>query len=252
MKYVTSSFVLLVIYVLALPGCNWFSKKTEREVQDLSAEQRILYGVGVSPFVRKVRVVLHEKNIPYIHVPTLPRVLLQATNAPIPEDFAQASPLGKIPAYREENWTIADSSVISEYLEHAYPNTTALYPADSREYAQALWFEKYGDETLAGVTYKVFVERFIKPNILKQQPDEALVAKALKEELPPVLNYLEKALGDNRWIVGNNFSIADITLVTHFVSLQLVKEEVDEKQWPKLAAYIRRVLNRSSFQKALK
>ena len=51
-----------------------------------------LYGVNVSPFVRKVRVALAEKNIAHEHESVNPM-------SP-PENYREISPLGKIPAWR--------------------------------------------------------------------------------------------------------------------------------------------------------
>jgi glutathione S-transferase len=64
-----------------------------------------LYGVGLSPFVRKVRVVLAEKSVPYDHDPVVP-------GNPDPED-RKMSPLGKIPALRDGDRAFSDSSVSS-------------------------------------------------------------------------------------------------------------------------------------------
>jgi glutathione S-transferase len=82
-----------------------------------------LYGVGLSPFVRKVRVVLSEKGIPYDHDPAMPA-------NPDPE-YRKMSPLGKVPAFRDGDHAFSDSSVICQYLERRHPEP-ALYPKGSR------------------------------------------------------------------------------------------------------------------------
>ena len=64
-----------------------------------------VYGANASPFVRKVRVALAEKGIPYELDPVFP-------GPGITPEFRQMSPLGKIPAYRDGERTLADSSVI--------------------------------------------------------------------------------------------------------------------------------------------
>ncbi|MGB0934935.1 MAG: glutathione S-transferase family protein, partial [Alphaproteobacteria bacterium] len=61
--------------------------------------------------------------------------------------------------------------------------------------------------------------------------------------------YLEKSLGDNEWITGETFSVADIAIATHFISLEIANVKLDASQWPKLAKYIERALARPSFQK---
>lgn len=212
-----------------------------------NGESRILYGVSASPYVKKVEVILKEKNIPFKHVQISPVMILKAKKLDIPADYAEASPLGKVPAYREGNWTMSDSAVIAQYLERTHPNP-ALFPVDARGMARALWFEKYGDEVLAGVVHKkIYAERVVKPKVLNIPGDEAIVKKALEEELPPILDYLEKELGNEKWIAGDEFSVGDIALVTHFIDLKAAGESVDKGRWPKLAEYIDRVAARKSF-----
>ena len=101
-----------------------------------------LYGIGLSPFVRKVRVLLAEKGLPYDHDPVVP--------FNVSADYKAMSPLGKIPAYRDEKGALCDSSIICAYLERRHP-TPALYPSDPYEYARALWFEEYADSGLVAV-----------------------------------------------------------------------------------------------------
>jgi glutathione S-transferase len=199
-----------------------------------------LYGNGLSPFVRKVRVVLAEKNLPHDHDPVVP--------FNVSAEYKAISPLGKIPAYRDERGPISDSSVISAYLERRHP-TPALYPSDAYEYARALWFEEWADSALVAVTgAKLFFPRIIGPRFFNQPTDEAAVAKAVAEDLPPLFDYLEGQLtGD--WIVGNAFSIADIALGTQFVNMRLAGVSIDAARWPKLARYVARVHERPSFKR---
>src|SRR6201997_4881505 len=137
-----------------------------------------LYGAPISPFVRKTMVALAEKGVTYEHDPVVPAVA--------PAEFKriskEISPLGKIPAYRDGDLTLADSSVIIAYLERIQPSPP-LYPSDARDYARALWFEEYGDGGLAPVIGpKIFFQKIAGPAIFKTKTDEAVVNKAINEE----------------------------------------------------------------------
>jgi glutathione S-transferase len=212
----------------------------------------ILWGVSVSPYVRKVRMVLAEKEIAYQHKETLPVLLLQATGQKIPSDFAAMSPMGKIPAFEDNGFNISDSSVICAYLEHRYPNAKALYPTQARPYARALWFERYAEDGMAKISYtKIFFELFVKPNVLKLEANQKVVEKAKNEELPPILDFLEKSLGGNDYLVENTFSIADISIVTQCIALEFAGYQVDELKWPQLLHYIKRVKERKAIQAIL-
>ena len=81
----------------------------------------VVLGGGVSPFVRKVRVALAEKGLDYQHEQVNPF-------AP-PPGYRDISPLGKIPAFKDGDRSLCDSSVICAYLEKRFP-TPALYPCD--------------------------------------------------------------------------------------------------------------------------
>lgn len=203
----------------------------------------IVYGSNVSPFVRKVRVVLAEKGVAYS---------LEQVNPfrPAP-DFLAISPLGRIPVLRDtdrpEPNTLPDSSVICDYIEHKFP-TPALYPSDPMQRARALWFEEYADSILAvTIGPGLFFERVVK-KMMRSETDEALCAKTLTEKLPPLFDYLEKELGAQSYFVGNAFSIADITVATMLVNFDHAGEAVDASRWPHLAAFTTRLHARPSFK----
>jgi len=199
-----------------------------------------VYGASVSPFVRKVRAFLAEKNIPYELDPVVPF-------AAGPE-FKKMSPLSRIPAFRDGDRTLADSSVICAYIERIHPNP-ALYPSDPYEYARALWFEEYADGGLVTVTGpKIFFQKVVGPRFFNRPTDEEMVRTAIDEELPPMFDYLEGELRDGQFLVGNALSIADLGICTHFVNLRHVGVSVDPKRWPKLAAYVARIHARPSFK----
>jgi glutathione S-transferase len=202
-----------------------------------------LYGISASPFVRKVRVALAEKGIAYEHDPVIP----QAAGS----DYRKISPLGKIPAYKDGDRGLADSSVICAYLERVQAQP-ALYPSDPHEFARALWFEEYGDSVLVTVTGpKIFRKRVVNPKFFNQPCDETEVQKAVTEELPPLFDYLEGEVSEGGVVAGTRFSIGDIGLVTHFVNLKFAGVGVDAKRWPKLARYVEHVMARPSFKKCI-
>lgn len=199
-----------------------------------------VHGANISPYVRKVRVFLAEKNIQYKLEPVNPF-------AAGPE-YRKLSPLGKIPAFQDGNVTLADSSVICAYVEKTNPQP-ALIPAAPADYAQALWFEEYGDGGLAPVVGpEIFRQRIVMPLFFKQQGDETVVQKAIAEKLPPLFDYLEGALGDRTTLVGNSFTLGDIGVATQFVNLRHAGVTVDAQRWPKLARYIAAVHGRPSFK----
>jgi len=203
-----------------------------------------VHGVNASPFVRKVRVVLAEKQVAYELVPVMP--------IGVPDSFRRISPLGKIPCFEDGDYTLPDSSCICAYLEREHPEPP-LYPHDSRDYGRALWYEEYADTRLVEVCGTPFFERVVQARILGGEADEENVRDCLAEQLPPVLDYLEGELaraGD--WLVGGRFGIADVATASPFVNLRHAGEDVDPGRWPALRAWLDRTLARPSFHALVK
>lgn len=212
----------------------------------------ILWGVSLSPYVRKIMVALDEKGITYEHREILPKSLLQATGQAVPVDFNEASPLGKIPALQVGNFFTADSAVIAHYLDRKFHSGNKLYPANPEHYARALWFEHYSDTVLTETIYKkLFLETVVKPNVLNIQPNIDLLEEAKVNELPALLDYLENAVTHFTWIAGDDFSMADIAISTQLIALQMSGFEIATSRWKFLRKYLENVTARPSFKKIL-
>ena len=206
----------------------------------------IVYGGSVSPFVRKVRVVLAEKGVAY--------KLDQVNVFNPPPEFLAISPLKRIPVLRDtdlpEPNTLPDSSIICDYLEHKYPKP-ALYPAEAFERAKALWYEEYADGALApAIGTGLFFERVVK-KMMRRETDETICQKTLTEKLPPLFDHLEIEVGSKEFLAAGMFSIADISIGTMFVNFVHCGETLDAARWPKLAAYVARIHARPSFKALL-
>ncbi len=194
----------------------------------------ILYGVSPSPFVRKAMLAHAHKNIPFEMKVTMP--------SSDDKEFRQASPTGKVPGYKtDDGVAFADSSVIVAYLEKT-SNENALYPEKASDYAQALWLEEWGDTELMSATGALYFQRVIGPTFFKHETDLKRVDEILTELIPKVFNFLESRLSAQGWLVGDNLSIADITVGACLVNLLHAKYEIDQSRWPNLHGYNERFL----------
>jgi glutathione S-transferase len=206
--------------------------------------QPIIYGVDVSPFVRKVDILLEEKGVAYELVPTRP-------GPTMPAEVRAHSPLGKIPTLRHGDKWLADSSVICLYLEKVYPQSPML-PTDPYDYARALWFEEYIDgAAFSKACAPIFFERVLALPLAGRPCDEARVQKTIAEELPAICDYLEGELGSNDYFVAGRFTLADITVAGFFVNLNHAGVKIDAARWPRLDRHYQRVTSRPSFARHL-
>jgi len=199
----------------------------------------ILYGSTLSPFVRKVMAFAGEKGI---------ELELQPTGFPDHSaDFCAASPFKKMPALQDGDFCLSDSSAIVHYLEAKYPEP-ALIPAEPRARGRTIWFDEFADTILFACGQKIFFNRVVSPFFLKRPGDESVVETAVRDELPPILDYLEKAAPDEGgYLVGDGLTLADIAVAGPFANFQHVDVGLDAARHPRTAAYVDRILARPSF-----
>jgi glutathione S-transferase len=207
----------------------------------------VLLGGNVSPFVRKVRVALAEKGLDY--------ELQQVNPFAPPPNWREISPLGKIPAFKDGERVVNDSSVICAYLERRFPEP-ALYPADPYEYARALWFEEFADGGLVATAgQKIFFPLVLKPlfggKTEADPADEAAADTVWREEVTPLLDYLEREIGDREYLVGGRLTIADVSVASPFVNLRHAGVAPDRKRFPRLRAFLGRLHARPAFAKCI-
>lgn len=199
----------------------------------------ILYGSSMSPFVRKVLAYCGERNI---------EVELQPTGFPnhLPE-YLEASPFRRMPALRDGDYLLADSSAIIHYLEAKYPDRP-LIPADARLRGKTIWFEEFADTILFACGAKIFFNLVVAPRFLGRPGDPEVAAAAERDELPPILDYLEKVAPDEGgYLVGDRLTLADIAVAGPFANLRHTRTNVDPERYPRTLAYIDRILSRPSF-----
>lgn len=198
-------------------------------------------GSYLSPYVRKVLVVLDRKGVPYEIDPIIPFFG--------DDRFSALSPLRRIPVLIDDQATLCDSSVICRYLEERYPEP-AVYPAGVVARARASWLEEYADSRMGDIfIWRLFNQLAIGPYVWGEKTDKELVEKTLNEDIPPILDYLEGELPSEGFIFFGDVSIADITIACFFRNAAFARVRVDASRWPKTAAFVGRVLGLDSFRK---
>jgi len=199
----------------------------------------ILYGSSLSPYVRKVLAYAGEKGI---------ELDLQPTGFPnhSPE-YAEASPFKKMPALRDGDYTLADSTAIIHYLEAKFPDP-ALIPAEPRARGKVIWFDEFSDTILTACGAKMFFNRIVAPRFIGRPGDLAAADTAEREELPPILDYLERVVPDaGKYLVGDTITLADIAVASPFANLAHLCCEIDPQRHGRVRDYVDSILSRPSF-----
>jgi glutathione S-transferase len=198
----------------------------------------IVFGSTLSPYVRKVMVFGAEKG--------LELELRPAGMGHGGPEFAAASPFGKMPGFQDGDFLIADSSAIVTYLEAQYPEPN-LIPADPRARARTIWFDEVADTLIMAAGGAIFGNRFVRPRVLKQECDHAAADAAERDLLPPLLDYLEKAIPDSGFLVEDRLTLADIAVASPFATLGCIGVKAPADRYPRTAAWLEAILARPSF-----
>ncbi|WP_394682103.1 glutathione S-transferase family protein [uncultured Comamonas sp.] len=198
-----------------------------------------LIGSHASPYTRKVRVVLAEKNIPFEF--TIGDVM--AEDSPI----FQFNPLGKIPCLVLEDGTpLYDSAVIAEYLD-ALSDRCPLIPAHPRLRADVRCWEALANGVLdAGILVRW--EAHVRESHLR----DASWTQRQNTKISHALATMSEQLGEQRFCMGDVFTLADIAVGSTLGWLLFRFPELDwPSQLPNLASLHQRLLRRPSFSNTL-
>jgi glutathione S-transferase len=199
----------------------------------------IIYGSSLSPFVRKVLAFAGEKGVD---------VELQGTGFPNHSaEFLEASPFRKMPALRDGDYTLPDSSAIIHYIEAKHPEP-ALIPADAKLRGKTIWYEEFADTLLFSCGAKIFFNRIVAPRFMGRPGDLEAAEQAELNELPPILDYLEKVVpGDGGFLVGDGLTLADLAVAGPFANFRHTETKICPERYPRTIAYVDRILARPSF-----
>jgi glutathione S-transferase len=202
-----------------------------------------IIGSFVSPYVRKVLAALNLKGLAYRVDPITPFF----GNA----EFERLSPLRRIPVLIDGDFHASDSSVICAYLDEAYEGH-ALFPSDPKARARARWLEEFADSRLGDVfIWSFFYQKIVRPIVWGERPDEERIKKALEEDIPGALDYLEEELPVEGFLFSD-ISIADISIASFFRNGSYAGFETDRIRWPRTSSFVERTLAQPCFESLLK
>ena len=204
---------------------------------------RLLYHLPLSPYARKVRLVLAEKRLPF-------ELQVEKVWQRRPEYLA-LNAAGTVPTLVDENGAaVADSGVICEYLEEAYPDSPALLPEGLQERAEVrrlvAWFDgKFGSD----VSRNLLGEKFMKRLLGHGNPDAAAL-RAGYANLRHHLEYIGWLAETRRWLAGDELSLADFAAASHLSALDFASD-VDWSMSESARDWYARVKSRPSFRPLL-
>ncbi len=195
-----------------------------------------IIGFPVSNFVRSVRMVAEEKDVPYGLVPERP-------HSPAVKEL---NPSGKIPAMRHDGFELCESLAIARYIEETFDGPQMI-PEDPKEAAQVNRWTAFAATEVDQLLMRNYVVEYAfhrddEGNVIRTTIDQAI------KRFPRMFRMLEAAV-EPGFFGTASFSMADCFILPILNSTNLWDEgEEAIAGSPKLAAYFARMQERASFQ----
>jgi glutathione S-transferase len=169
-----------------------------------------LYGISGSRAHRSLWA-LEEIGIEYDQVPV---DFKEGSKAP---EYLAVNPNGRVPALVDGDITIFESMAINLYLAKTYGGD--LYPQNAKGEALTWQWSVWGISEIEPLQMQIVVQKLF---VAQDKRNDKLIASAEKQLARP-LQVLDDALNNQEWLVGNQFSIADLNLSGVMLLLKMVK-----------------------------
>lgn len=200
-----------------------------------------LFHIPLSPFCRKVRLVMGEKKIEV--------ELVEERYWEGDADFLRRNPAGKIPVLKIGSLTLSDSQAICEYLEEVNPEPPLMprSPAGRAEVRRLVaWFD---DKFHHEVTSKLLYERINKKIMGQGYPDSRNI-KDGATRIKYHLDYMGHLLEQRRWLAGDAMSLADFAAAAHLSCLDYIRD-VDWNRSQTVKDWYAKIKSRPAFRSIL-
>jgi glutathione S-transferase len=165
-----------------------------------------------STYTRVVRMVCEEKGIEYV-----------LTERPLhaAELFA-IHPFGKMPVLRHGDVELCESKAIATYLDRGFPGPQ-LIPSDPRFCALTEQWVSLVNTVMDRTLIRTYLFAYIAPKTADGEPDRV----AIEDVMPAVheqIGVLDKAVANSGYLVGDQFTFADINLLPILHRVQQLPE----------------------------
>lgn len=197
-----------------------------------------LIGSLTSPYVRKVRILLAEKQIPHEFVVDTP----WAADTQV----GQHNPLGKVPVLLlPGERALYDSRVIVDYLDRRFPEQRLIPLGDEAHIAVKRW------EALADGISDAAAAALLESRRPANEQSPSWILRQ-KEKILHGIDALAREIGDHRYYMVEQYTLADIAAgcALGYVSFRHPEIRWQDSQ-PRLALYYAALAERPSFQATL-
>lgn len=178
---------------------------------------------------------LEELGVPYEHLP------MPTTDAKSPAHL-KLNPNGHVPVLEDDGAVVWESMAINLYLADKY-GRDSLFPSDPAGRAEAYKWSFWAMTEVEPHLITIMRNRVM--NAPENRDEKA--AQASVEALKAPLNALEESLKGKEYLLGKNFTIADLNVAAVMSWIPMMK--LDLSAWPNVAAWLQKCLGREANKK---
>lgn len=230
-----------------------------------------LYTHPMSPCAQKVRIVLAEKGVDW-----QAQFVDLAAKDNLKSEYLKLNPLGVVPTLVDADKPVIESSIICEYLDDRFPEVS-LSPEDPYARSQMRFWMKHVDNKLHPSCGALQWPIVMRPALMEKTEEErnALLDKVPEKprrerqkrlvkmglEAPDVIDavrvyrntilQMETALAESEWMVGNEYSLADICLAPYFQTIYQFGWQSIYQDCPNVENWFKRCMQRDSYKTAV-
>ncbi|KAF8648692.1 hypothetical protein HU200_064742 [Digitaria exilis] len=202
-----------------------------------------LYGMVLSPNVVRVATVLNEKGLDFEIVDVDLR-----TGAHKQPDFLALNPFGQIPALEDGDEVVYESRAINRYIATKYKSSGADLVPTTPSAKMEVWLEVESHHFHPNASPLVF-QLLVKP-ILGSTPDPEVVDKHASQ-LAKVLDVYEAHLAKNKYLAGDEFTLADANHMAYLLFLSKTPKASLVNERPHVKAWWEDIAARPAFKKTI-
>jgi glutathione S-transferase len=194
-----------------------------------------IYGVSGSRAQRTLWAA-EEMKLDYEHVPTN---FMEDSKKP---EYLAINPNGRVPAMVDGDLVLFESMAINLYLARRYGGE--LWPASDADQARAVQWSFWGIAELEHLLIEILMNRVMLPEAERN----AALADADEQKAARPLLVLDAHLADRDYVLGPNFTIADVNVAGVLVLTQMT--HVDLGPYPNVKDWLERCTSRPAALKA--
>jgi glutathione S-transferase len=201
-----------------------------------------LYYHPLSSFCWKALIALYENDTPF------EPVFVDLMNPVERDKFLKIWALGKFPVIVDGNrndWLVPESTIIIEYLAQHYPGKSKLVPADPEMARRVRMGDRFFD-----LNIHIHMQKVNGDNFRPEGMHDPYGVNTARGQIRTAFGMLDGQLAGKQWMVGDDFTMADVAAVPALFYGSMAVPFGDEHK--NVAAYLERLKQRPSVARVLK